>query len=203
MEYTDFPETENHGWDKIYQQVPEIQKTPITSTNGEMGSYNIQSKACQGVHELWQEIIEEQAIQQSQKLLDKQCCCKKILEDMEQECSSRGKGIREHEIQFCVVGNDVKALYPSMKFENTGKIIRKRIEKSEIEFNGFANKKGLAYICMNKMLTTELDDIEYMLPKRKSLLYRPKNECNNSKLGPIKDSTIHSKNTRELKTSSL
>ena len=135
-----------------------------------MGSYNIQSKACQGVHELWQEIIEEQAIQQAQKLLDKQCCCKKILEDMEQECSSRGKGIREHEIQFCVVGNDVKAIYPSIKLENTGKIIRKRIEKSEIEFNGFSNKKGLAYICMNKKLTTELDDIEYMLPKRKSLL---------------------------------
>ena len=36
MEYTDFPETENHGWDKIYQQVPEIQKTPITSTDGKL-----------------------------------------------------------------------------------------------------------------------------------------------------------------------
>ena len=51
---------------------------------------------------------------------------------MEQECSSRGKGIREHEIQFCVVGNDIKALYPSMKFENTGKIIRKRIEQAQL-----------------------------------------------------------------------
>ena len=76
MEYTDCPETESHGWDKIYQQESEIQKTPITSTNGEMGSYNIQSKACQGVPEPWQEIIEEQAIQEAQKLLDTQCCGK-------------------------------------------------------------------------------------------------------------------------------
>ena len=77
---------------------------------------------------------------------------------------------KRHKRTRNTVLNDVKALYPSLKFENTGKINRKRIEKSEIEFNGFSNKKGLAYICMNKKLTTELDDIEYMLPKRKSLL---------------------------------
>ena len=68
----------------------------------------------------------------------------------------------------CIIGSDVKALYPSIKSESTGKIIRSRLEKSKIKLEGFNMKMGLAYIAMNQHLTTEVDKISYLLPERKS-----------------------------------
>ena len=62
----------------------------------------------------------------------------------------------------------MKALYPSIKSRNTGEIIRKRVTDSKIKFSGFNIKKGLAYISMNTDLTTDLSEIEHILPQRKS-----------------------------------
>ena len=73
---------------------------------------------------------------------------------------------QEQEQEYSVIGSDVKALYPSIESELTGKIIRTRVEKSSIEFNGFNIKKGLAYISMNTHLTTNLDEIKHLLPTR-------------------------------------
>ena len=75
---------------------------------------------------------------------------------------------QEQEKQYSVIGSDVKALYPSIESEPTGKIIRQRVEKSPIKLEGFDMKMGLAYVAMNKNLTTELDKISELLPTRKS-----------------------------------
>ena len=75
---------------------------------------------------------------------------------------------QEQEKQYSVIGSDVKALYPSIESEPTGKIIRDRIEKSSIKLEGFDMKMGLAYIAMNTHLTTGLDKISELLPTRKS-----------------------------------
>ena len=74
---------------------------------------------------------------------------------------------QEQEKEYCVIGSDVKALYPSIKSKKTGQIIRKRVENSKINFEGFDTKAGLAYIAMNTNLT-EVDEIEHLLPLRKS-----------------------------------
>ena len=68
----------------------------------------------------------------------------------------------------CIIGSDVKALYPSIKSEKTGKIVRDRVENSKIKLEGFNVKMGLAYIAMNLELTTEIDKIQDILPTRKS-----------------------------------
>ena len=65
-------------------------------------------------------------------------------------------------------GSDVKALYPSIKLESTGKIIRKMVEKTKLTFEGFNYECGLAYISMNTHLTTEVEEIKKILPTRKS-----------------------------------
>ena len=76
---------------------------------------------------------------------------------------------------YSVFGSDVKALFPSIKSENTGRIIRERVEKSKIQLDGFDMKKGLAYISMNQELTN-VGGVEHLLPireafKRKSRIY--------------------------------
>ena len=79
-----------------------------------------------------------------------------------------GPPVNNLEAEFCIVGSDVKALYPSIQSEPTGKIIRKKIETANIEFEGFDIEKGLAYIAMNKKLTTDIEEIENLLPTRRS-----------------------------------
>ena len=55
-----------------------------------------------------------------------------------------------------------------IKSENTGKIVRKRVLKSNVLFEGFDTKKGLAYIHMNRNLTGDLEILEPYFPKRKN-----------------------------------
>ena len=69
--------------------------------------------------------------------------------------------------RFCLIGSDVKALYPSIKSKKTGQIIRKRVESSNVKFKGFDIKTGLSYISMNKNLTG-VAEIEHLLPTRRS-----------------------------------
>ena len=117
----------------------------------------------------WEAVLEgDHSGLESEKLIQNKCCGKNILQELEQECQECGEGIKEVDNMYCVLGNDVKALYPSIESESTGKIIRESIQKSEIEFEGFCFKKGLTYIAMNKNLTTDIEEIEHLLPTRKN-----------------------------------
>ena len=86
-----------------------------------------------------------------------------VPEPWEQSHSDR----QETNPRFCLIGSDVKALYPSIQSKKTGQIIRKRVENSSIKFEGFDIKAGLSYISMNKNLT-EVAEIEHLLPTRRS-----------------------------------
>ena len=54
-----------------------------------------------------------------------------------------------------------------MKSANSGRIVRKRFEKGYMEVEGFEYNRGLRYISMNREYTSELEELEYMLPKRR------------------------------------
>ena len=84
--------------------------------------------------------------------LDSDCCRKKIWKQMENDCKECGKGIHEEDQQICLVGNDVVALFPSMKAKNTGIIVRKRVENSPLKFEGFDYRQAARYIIMNRHL---------------------------------------------------
>ena len=111
--------------------------------------------ASQGVHEPWDKTQET---------------------DKNKELPQASQGVPEpwdppqeqQEQLYSVFGSDVKALYPSIKSEQTGQIIRKKVENSTIKLEGFNTRMGLAYIAMNTHLTTELDKISHLLPTRKS-----------------------------------
>ena len=71
-----------------------------------------------------------------------------------------------------MICNDVESqnfrLFPAMQSANSGKIVRKRFEKSDMKVHGFKYNHGLRYIKMNPELTSELEEIEHLLPKRRS-----------------------------------
>ena len=89
-----------------------------------------------------------------ESLVNNPCCGEQIQAELSTHCEQCGPAIGTPE-EYTVLGSDVKALYPSITSENTGKIIRRRIENSTLEFEGFCWKRGLAYIDMNKKLTTD------------------------------------------------
>ena len=68
----------------------------------------------------------------------------------------------------CHLGSDVVGLFPAMKSENSGTIVRKRFEKSKMKIEGFKYNHGLRYIRMNQELTTEIEEIDYLLPSRRT-----------------------------------
>ena len=67
-----------------------------------------------------------------------------------------------------LVGSDVIALFPSITADNTRKIIREQIIRSEIKLEGFDTEKARAYIVINKDEITDIEDLENILPIRKS-----------------------------------
>ena len=104
----------------------------------------------------------------AQSLVENDCCGNRIYEELSTNCSECGLGIRNEDIEYCVIGNDVKALYPSITSENTGRIVRERIEKTELEFEGFDWKKGAAYVAMNTHLIADMEKVQHLLPVRKN-----------------------------------
>jgi hypothetical protein len=66
-----------------------------------------------------------------------------------EDCEDCGDGIDEKDLEVCLLGNDVVALFPSIKSKSTGKIVRKRVEISPLEFKGFNWKQGARYIVMH------------------------------------------------------
>ena len=67
----------------------------------------------------------------------------------------------------CLIGCDVVALFPSLTSRRTGEIIRERVRKSKLNFEGFDYEQGLRYIVLNKHLTGNLKEIAKILPWRR------------------------------------
>ena len=94
--------------------------------------------------------------QENNKVLDKsgelvqlECCGAEIKAELRTNCEECGPPLEKRQ-EFSVLGSDVKALYPSITSENTGRIVREKFENSRVQREGFCWKKGLAYISMNK-----------------------------------------------------
>ena len=145
MEYIDCPNTEEHPWESILSGTWPPRGSPSPGNPKE----------------------EEEINKIAQSLAENNCCGNMITEELRTTCKECGPGIKNEDIEYSVIGNDVKALYPSITSENTGRIIRKRIERTNLEFEGFDWKKGAAYIAMNTNLTSEIEEIEHLLPVRK------------------------------------
>ena len=63
---------------------------------------------------------------------------------------------------------DAVALFPSMSGETTARIVRKRIEKSSLKFEGFNWKKAGIYILANRKLISHMDrEVKKYLPVRR------------------------------------
>ena len=74
---------------------------------------------------------------------------------------------KEVEEDFCLIGCDVIALFPSLTSKRTGEIIRDRILKSPLKFEGFDSKQGRRYIVLNQHLTGNLGSFRRTLPWRR------------------------------------
>ena len=141
MEYVDCTETEKHNWEQILQDKEEC---PVFDSEG----------SC--------------TVEASKEIMYSECCGDKIQIEMRTDCPECGPGVRNEDNKYSIVGTDVTALYPSITSENTGRIIRRRIRESKVKFQGFCWRRGAAYIRMNENLTTDLEEIEHLLPSRKS-----------------------------------
>ena len=73
---------------------------------------------------------------------------------IEEDCDDCGPGVPE--IDLCMLGLDVEALFPSLTAARTGEIVRKRLMRSPMKVEGFNWRMGLVYITMNKNLTPNL-----------------------------------------------
>ena len=88
-----------------------------------------------------------------------------------------------------MIGSDVVALYPSLTADRTAKMIRKKIEESDIKFEGFDIEKGKAYLGINR---DELDEeqrerMKRIIPEKKATTgTRPTMTSVGMKWGPQK-----------------
>ena len=69
--------------------------------------------------------------------------------------------------EMCLIGCDVVALFPSLSSKRTGEIVRERVLKSKLKFEGFDFNHGRRYILLNKHLTGDLGSLRKTLPWRK------------------------------------
>ena len=75
---------------------------------------------------------------------------------MEKDCSTCGKAVSKMELERDLSGNYVVGLFPNIKSKNSDKIVRQKVERSELEFEDFDYKQGGRYIIMNKSTTGDL-----------------------------------------------
>ena len=66
------------------------------------------------------------------------------------------------DLERVLLGNDIKS-------KNTGRIVRVKVEKSELTFEGFDYKHGGRYIVMNKKYTGDLKPLWNVLPWRRKV----------------------------------
>ena len=86
---------------------------------------------------------------------------------IEEDCDNCGPGVPE--IDLCMLGLDVEALFPSLTAARTGEIVRKRLMRSPMKVEGFNWRMGLVYITMNKNLTPNLGKMWKILPYRRKV----------------------------------
>ena len=110
----------------------------------------------------------EQKIIATRNLTNQKCCGPDIELLISRTCQECGPGTEQATEEYSLVGSDVKALFPSIKSEKTGEIIRTALENTELEIEGVNLEKALAYIMMNQDLTSNLEELSHLLPTRKS-----------------------------------
>ena len=96
-------------------------------------------------------------------------CGPRITARVEQDCDTCGKPVDKKELERVLLGNDVVGLFPNIKSKNSGKIVREKVEESEIVFEGFDYKQGGRYIVMNKRYTGNLKPLWNVLPWRRKV----------------------------------
>ena len=107
-----------------------------------------------------QERWEEMMIEEGVRCAD---CGPKIVKKLMTECDECGDEWVAEDYEISLIRNDVKALFPNIKSESTGKIVREEVERSPLEIEGFDYKYGLRYISMNKRYTGNLGPISHLL----------------------------------------
>ena len=171
MESVDCEKTELHNWQEIIDKKNTLKEEQENLTREAEPS---ESDAGQEhPDQVEAEPVVEAELREAyypavQDLLHQECCGQDIQEELARNCEDCGPEISIWDATFSIVGSDVTALYPSIKSESTGRIIRKRLEKTSLEIEGFSVEKALAYISMNQDLTTDLQEIAHLLPNRKS-----------------------------------
>ena len=84
-------------------------------------------------------------------------CAARTRRIIERDCVACGEGVSVEDKTTSLVGMDAVALFPSMSGETTARIVRKRIEKSSLKFEGFNWKKAGIYILANRKLISHMD----------------------------------------------
>ena len=69
--------------------------------------------------------------------------------------------------EFILLGTDVKALFPSMSAERSGRAVRQQVEKSKIVWEEVDDMWLSLYVHLNEKMCSNIDQIKYMLPKRR------------------------------------
>ena len=69
--------------------------------------------------------------------------------------------------EYILLGTDVKALFPSMSAERSGKAVRKQVEKSQIVWEEVDDMWLTLYIHLNEQYCSNLDEIKHLLPRRR------------------------------------
>ena len=92
-------------------------------------------------------------------------------------------------------GYDVVGLFPSLESQNTGRIIRNAVLKSDLEVMGFSWQQAARYIALNRQYTDQLGPLEHLLPVTRSGGTKTmKNRGVNSKSERIHDEWIFQPN---------
>ena len=79
--------------------------------------------------EKYEKLVENENMEEIEKCVknvtNSACCRETVNEIMKVDCKICGKGLSRENTTLVLIGNDVVALYPSIKSKNTGKIVKK------------------------------------------------------------------------------
>ena len=89
-------------------------------------------------------------------------CNKKVMKKIEEKMK-RGEEI-DWERELVVFGNDVVALFPSMTSANTGRIIRRQMQKSSMKIEGLDFQHVILYVMLNRHMTGDLGSLRRLFP---------------------------------------
>ena len=87
----------------------------------------------------------KEILKKVEELSESECCGENLRSVLNQTCENCGETLSIRDVETCVFGNDVVALFPSIQAEKTGEIIRDKVEKTEVDFEGFNDKIGYIF----------------------------------------------------------